>query len=468
LTFLPALIAWAVGARARHSAKSQANSEVFLLHLDRRGLPFSTTADAAADCYRDGVDLLLAAWPGAEAALDQAIAADPDFALAHAARARLHAVHGESGPARVRVASARACVARRGDNRERSHVEAIALGIEGQTKRTVDHVLAHLENWPRDAVIFALPLGAFGLFAFSGRADHDQARVDLCERYAGQYGDDDWWFLTYRGWSHTENGDVKLGRAMTQRAFDLRPENANAAHALAHAMFEDGSIADAEAMISEWLPGYGRSGLLYSHIAWHRALLALENDDPERALAIYGCQLRHTRTVAAPVIVVADSASLLWRLLIYGYEVPEASWTDAAAYAEQAFPEVGFAFADVHLALLDAARGDRDALVHRVEALERRVAAGAMPAGPVVPAVCYAALAFAGGDYAGCVSLLEPVAADVVRIGGSHAQREVIEDTLIVALLRSGEVTKAKALIDRRLHRRPSPRDTRWRALTAA
>jgi hypothetical protein len=27
-------------------------------------------------------------------------------------------------------------------------------------------------------------------------ASHNQARVDLCERH---YGDDDWWFLTYRG-----------------------------------------------------------------------------------------------------------------------------------------------------------------------------------------------------------------------------------------------------------------------------
>jgi hypothetical protein len=120
----------------------------------------------------------------------------------------------------------------------------------------------------------------------------------------------------------------------------------------------------------------------------------------------------------------------------------------------------------VHLALAAAVTGDRDALQRRVEEVESRVAAGAVPAGPVVPAICHAVLAFAEEDYAVCVRLLEPVAADVVRIGGSHAQREVIEDTLIVALMRSGEATKARALIDRRLHRRRSPRDTRWRAAT--
>jgi hypothetical protein len=298
-------------------------------------------------------------------------------------------------------------------------------------------------------------------------ADHDQARADLCERHARRYDEDDWWFLTYRGWAHTENGDLARGRTLTHRAFDLRPENANAAHALTHAMFEDGATADAEALISEWLPTYGRSGPLYSHIAWHRALLALENGNAERALAIYGCQLRHTRTVAAPVIVVSDSASLLWRLRIHGHETPKERLEDAARHAEDAFPDAGFAFIDVHLALLAAANGDRDALLRRVEALERRVAAGTLAAGPAVPAICRAVLAFAEGDYAGCVRLLEPVAADAVRIGGSHAQREVIEDTLLVAMIRSGETVKARDLLDRRLHRRPSPRDLRWRSLAA-
>ena len=91
-----------------------------------------------------------------------------------------------------------------------------------------------------------------------------------------------------------------------------------------------------------------------------------------------------------------------------------------------------------------------------------------MPAGPVVPQICRALNAFAGEDYAACVAQLEPVLHEVVRIGGSHAQREIIEDTFIVALIRSGELARARALLDTRLHRRPSPRDTRWLARCAA
>ena len=101
----------------------------------------------------------------------------------------------------------------------------------------------HLEEFPRDALILSLLLGAFGLYAFSGRADHDAASVAICQRHASHYGED-WWFLTYLGWSHTEAGNAGIGRALTERAITLRPANANAAHGLSHALFEHGDAAE--------------------------------------------------------------------------------------------------------------------------------------------------------------------------------------------------------------------------------
>jgi hypothetical protein len=436
--------------------------------LDRRGLPLSTTSDLAAERYREGVDLVLSAWPGAGEALEEAIAADPGFALAHAARARLHAIRAEPAKARERIATAAELVGTRGTERERSHVEILSLAIHGQPGKALERALAHLETWPRDVLIFSLPLGAFGLFAFSGMPDHDQARVDLCERHARHFDADDWWFLNYQGWSYAENGAVPLGRDLVQRGFDLRRANANAAHALAHAMFEGGAGEDAEKLITDWLPSYDRTGPLHGHIAWHGALVALERGDAERALAIYAAHVQPSVSAGMPINVVSDTASLLWRLHAYGHTVPEGLWKAAAAYAKPVFAQPGFPFADVHMALLAAATGDREAVERRAAALTALVEAGTLAAGPVVPAICRAALAFAEEDYAACVRILEPVAAEAVRIGGSGAQREIVEDMLLVALMRSGETAKARALLDRRLHRRPSPRDVRWRGLLAA
>lgn len=165
---------------------------------------------------------------------------------------------------------------------------------------------------------------------------------------------------------------------------------------------------------------------------------------------------------------MTDSVSLLWRVRAYGYEVPAGLWDAASAYAAGSFPKAGLPFADIHMAMLAAATGNSAAAGERIDALSRLVASGALAAGPVVPAICRAALAFAEEDFAGCAHILEPIAHEVVRIGGSGAQREVIEDTLLQALIRSGETIKARALLDRRLHRRPSPRDARWHGLLAA
>jgi hypothetical protein len=432
-------------------------------HCDRYGLPVSTASDEAAAAYRAGLDLSLAAWPGAGAALEEAIVADPDFALAHMARARVHAIYGEGEAARAAAAAARRLVAVRGTEREASHVEAMALAMEGQPAKALAQALAHLDSWPRDASVLSLLLGAYGLLAFSGRADHDQARVDVCERLAPHYGDD-WWFLGYRGWSQIENGAIGIGRAMAERSLDARRETANTAHALAHAMFEQGAVEEADAFVTGWLPIYDRAGWMHAHLSWHQALAALEQDDAGRALAIYRDRIQPRVTSAGPMPALADVASLLWRLGLYGHAVPKDTWDDVAAFANRHFPRSGLSFADMHMALVAGATGDSARLAARIDDMQRRLEAGSLPPGPVAPAVCRAIAAFADGDYAACAGALEPALPEVVRMGGSRAQREVVEDLLLVALMRAGEPRKARSLLDARLHRRPSPRDERWRA----
>src|SRR5258708_6301925 len=114
-------------------------------HQDRYGLPLSTTASEAAKTYRDGIDRLLSAWPGAAEAFDRAIAADPEFALAHIARARIHTFYQQGDIARKKAALARELVARRGSERERSHVETLALAVEGRIPAALSSALTHLE-----------------------------------------------------------------------------------------------------------------------------------------------------------------------------------------------------------------------------------------------------------------------------------------------------------------------------------
>src|SRR5258708_34913652 len=113
---------------------------------DRYGLAISTSSDAAAHRYRECIGLMLSAWPGVAQALDAAIEADCDFALAHAARARTHLIYAEMQLAREKAATARQLVARNGSEREKSHVEILALTNEGQPSTALDLTLAQPQH----------------------------------------------------------------------------------------------------------------------------------------------------------------------------------------------------------------------------------------------------------------------------------------------------------------------------------
>src|SRR5258707_15481574 len=97
---------------------------------DRAGLPLTTQSPQAAESYNRAVDLLLSANTGAETLLDAALAADPDFALAHIARARLCQVQARIPEAKQAAAEARG-LRGRVSTRERGTIEVIALTIDG-------------------------------------------------------------------------------------------------------------------------------------------------------------------------------------------------------------------------------------------------------------------------------------------------------------------------------------------------
>jgi hypothetical protein len=119
-----------------------------------------------------------------------------------------------------------------------------------------------------------------------------------------------------------------------------------------------------------------------------------------------------------------------------------------------------YAFNDAHAMMAFARAGRADC------ALELHAAqAGAMARGddnaaftrevgrPVVQAL----EAFAAGDCAQTVALLRPVREIAHRFGGSHAQRDVLDRTLIEAARRSGQTALARGLEQERAALRPAP-----------
>ena len=143
-----------------------------------------------------------------------------------------------------------------------------------------------------------------------------------------------------------------------------------------------------------------------------------------------------------------DNASLLWRLTLAGATGLEPYWREVAAYGDRFFPQAGAHFGDVHYALV-ASTMNREGLQARLAQMEARAAGGKLAPGDAAIGLCRGVQAFAEGDHDRAVRILEPLMPELVRIGGSHAQRELWEDTFIVACLRAGHGDKAARMISR-------------------
>jgi hypothetical protein len=428
---------------------------------DRFDLPVSAaSAEAVAD-YVAAIDLLLSANVGADTRLEHALAADPDFALAHIARARVLQLQARMGEARAAAARARSLAAFV-SARERRHVEAVALAIDGSAGGALVAVRTHAAEYPRDALPLSLALGVFGLLGFSGTRDHHEAQLALLEELAPHWPQD-WWFLGYLGWAQIETGAVAAGTRLVERSLELNPRNAHGAHQRAHGFFEAGDAEGGAVFIDGWIPGYKRAGQLHCHLSWHLALFELARGNSERAMAIYRDAIRPTVALCVPMLNLADSASFLWRWHLYGAIPPLGDeWAEVAAHACRHFPHASLAFADVHAALAEAATGGDQILQSRIVELRDLAGEGRLPAGEVAPALCAAVSALVRNDSADAARSLEAALADLPRIGGSHAQRELFEDSLIVAYMGSNQSKKAATLLRARLARRPSSRDREW------
>jgi hypothetical protein len=403
---------------------------------DRYGLGLSTASQAARDAYVEGVDLFLSANFGSEAAFERAIAADEGFALARAALARTRQLYSKPEGARQAATRARALAAKLG-RQERGNVEILATLVDGNGPAPLAFALQHLAEFPRDVMVLAPCAGVFGLIGFSGRRGRELEQVAQLDALASAYGDD-WWFLSSHAFALDEVGRLEEARRAIDRAQELYPRNAHGAHVYAHVLYESGEDAAGLAYLEGWLPDLPRESQLHCHLSWHVALWNFDLGNVEAARRVYAADVRPGCAWGPPINVLTDSASLLWRMQLAGQPGDPAQWREVRDYALREFPKAGITFVDVHTALACAAAGDTVALQVLVAQLREREAAGRLAAGPLVPALAEAFGAYVRGDWAGVIDRIEPVLGEHERIGGSRAQRDLVEYTLASALMRAG------------------------------
>ncbi|MEO9463825.1 MAG: tetratricopeptide repeat protein [Marinomonas sp.] len=394
----------------------------------------------ARDHYDQGVRLFLGAEYGAAEAFEQAVQTDPGFALGHAGHARALMMTGDMPAAKAAIATATELAS--GNARDASHVAAFAALLSGDPAGARRLVKAHVLDHPRDALVAQMCTNVFGLIGFSGEVGREAELLAYTNALSPHYGND-WWMMSMQALSLCETGQTEASLTLMEVSLALNPRNANASHFKAHAQYEDGDIAAGRAFLDDWMTGYDSRAVLHGHLSWHQALWALHDNDPETMWRAVDAGVAPGAAKGLPINVLTDTAAIYHRAEMAGLTVDADRWQTLSDYAARFFPQTGQSFADMHAALSHAMAGEGDRLAYIAETAQGF-------AGDLVRLVARSWLAIARQDWALALEGLVTVMGSTERLGGSRAQRDLLELAYVNVLLKLGQTDEARRSLQTR------------------
>jgi hypothetical protein len=423
---------------------------------DALGHPLSGANAAAAELFEQACHEFRCLIDDPLATAQKAIALAPEFTMAHALVGWLNLLGTEPGglaPARAVLDTTRTLAA---DEREAMHLKAIEHLVHGRW-HAAGLMLEDLSvRWPHDAL--ALQAGhQIDFFVGHSRMLRDRMARVASTWHPGMPGYHA--VLGMYAFGLEECGDYARAEALGRRAVELEPRDSWAWHAVAHVMEMQNRRRDGVAWLGEtsgtWSPG----SFLGVHNWWHLALFHLGLDQVDEVLKIVDARVLGPASPLA--LEMIDGSAMLWRLALRGIDVGDRwqpladRWVASMAQCERS----QYAFNDLHAVLAFVGAG-REAEVRQV--LAKQDAALAM-AGTGDDNVGFlrdvgvdatrAIQAFGQGRYDEAVQRLRPLRSHAARFGGSHAQRDLIDQTLIAAADRAGQSLLADALRRERAER---------------
>lgn len=420
---------------------------------DRYGNTVSTTSRAALAYYDEALELVRLYRGDPVAAIDAALAEDPEFGSAWALRAGLLVQQTDRALSDEIERSLRAGAASRLSARDGAHLAAAKDWAEGRYHDGTRRLASLARETPRDllAVQFA-HTGCFFLGLQAELRDIPLQALRAFDRRDDGYGV----LLGMAAFGLEECGDLFRAEMFGREAVSIDPRDGWAVHAVAHVNEMRGDLEAGIPWLADnakdWAPD---SGFAY-HNWWHLALLYLDVGNTEEVLRLYDECVRPDPN-SGIVLEGIDASALLWRLHLEGIDVTSRFQPVAAAWercAEDAF----YAFNDLHavMAFIGAGRSD---LVQRTLSAMRRAASGEGDNADVTRAVglplAEGFAALGAGKYAEAVAKILGARGIAQRFGGSHAQRDILTLTALHAALRGGLTATADALCAERLAHKP-------------
>jgi hypothetical protein len=409
---------------------------------DLYDLPLTTTPEAA-ELYRVAQERLLKVQIGVDGPLHAALAVDPDFAVGHATAALIAHDFDTNIDAQEHLRAA-ARTAGRATERERSFVDVVIARFLGRNDAQA-RLLRHIAEHPRDALALNI---AVPTIAFSGSIEVSEQAWALVEAAQPAFGSD-WWYTGLLAFVRQEQGRFAEASELAHGALAIEPSAGHAAHALSHVFYETGEHRAGLQWIDSWIHQNRFSAFHPSHYSWHAALHELALGDSTAVRRRWSRELSPTAVQGVRALV--DSASLLWRARLEDSWAGELPIDDVLSVVDdQMLIDPPTLFVAMHSAVALAARGDSAGLrlLGRSAALSHRSEFREL----VVP-LAAAMSALVGGRADRAAQILLRLMPEVERFGGSKAQREVIEQTLLHTLIEAGHARAAQTLIQNALDR---------------
>jgi hypothetical protein len=444
---------------------------------DAHGLAVSTTSPETVRAFDHTLTGYLKYRADTPQRLGTLIKLEPEFGMSHVLKGYFMML----GFKEALVGAARESEAAAGklagamNGRERAHLSALRHWIAGDVEQTLRNWEEILVTQPHDVLAFRLH--HFVAFWF-GKPD---LMVRTVETVLPRWRDDLPGFgsmLACRAFAHEETGSYTVAEAAGRAAIDLDPGDVWAAHAVAHVLEMQGRRGEGIAWLRGLEPNWAGANNLMHHLWWHRALYHLERGEHDEVLALYDKGFRdHSSplTLAQPdlYIDVQNAASMLYRLVRQDVDIG-ARWEELADKAETRFGDCLNPFTLPHwmMALTGAGRWNKaETMLEAMRAVAGRNS-GTIP--PLVRnyalPICEAVLASARGEPARAVALMAPAIGGMYRLGGSHAQQDVLEQVFLDAALKAKNTEAVRLLLERVTGRHPVPPQRRvgYRAASQA
>lgn len=440
-----------------------------ILH-DGFGAPVSHHNQAAVDAFTQAAVRLLEYAPAPGTMIKAVLKTDPDFIMARCFLAGMYLISSDKRKQAHLRAEYDVLVelAEKANARELGHIQAMTLWLSGDFYAASQAYADILLHCPRD--LCALQFGHQVDFLL-GQASSCRDRPT---RVMAQWSEADPEYSFVLGMSAfglEECGHYPQAEAAALKAVSLNPADTWSVHALAHCYEMQGKVDEGLGFMERCEAYWGGDSYMSIHNRWHQQLYWLEQCEFDRALAAHDEYMLVTDR--SELMDVHDSAALLWRLDMDGVDTGD-RWGIVADQYAKVLDQAYMPFTDLHAMMAFTAAGrdvEAEALIAALEANQEGSGTSSIVIRTAGLPIVRGLQAFGRGDYEKAKGLLSGARHSAHLFGGSIAQRDVINLTLIEAASRSGDRAMVEGLIAERSvlkHETPLTDFFRNRAAAAA